>query len=180
MSALSNFIVSLVEKLPEPEFGRLTADVFGDIQQESARLASVVENEKCDAVKGLTAKTVRFAAFQGETLVGWSVGWMEKGRVYYMAHSGVARPLQRKGVYGSLLTHVLDYAASQGAVALRSQHSALNNRMIVYKLARGFYITGLSFDAQMGSLVELTRYLSGPRESLFADRIVSLRPSGKG
>lgn len=179
MSALSNFIVCLVEKLPEPEFGGLAAEVFGDIQQESARLASVMESEKCDSARGQTAKTVRFAALQGETLVGWSIGWMEKGCVFYMAHSGVSRPFQHKGIYSSLLAHVLDYAVSQGAVALRSQHSVLNNRMIIYKLARGFYISGLSFDAQMGSLVELTRYLSGPREKLFTDRAVSLRPAEK-
>lgn len=179
MNAVAEIEIRLVEKFPEPEFGTLTDDVFSDIQKESDELAFVLDREKSDAPKGLTAKTIRFAAFHGHALAGWSVGWMEKGSVYYMAHSGVARPLQRRGVYGRLLEHVADYARVQGAIALRSQHSVLNNRMIIYKLARGFHISGLAYDPQMGSLVEVTRYLSEPRAELFADRVVSLRTPRK-
>ena len=174
MNATAPVEIRLVENFSEPEFGTLTADAFSGIHQESAKLAYVLDREKSDAPEGLTAKTIRFGAFQGDALVGWSVGWMEKGRVYYMAHSGVAQQFQRTGVYGCLLEHVTQYAGSQGAIALRSQHSVLNNRMIIYKLARGFHISGLTFDPQMGSLVELTHYLSGSRAELFADRVSAL------
>lgn len=174
VNAITKVAIRIVENFPEPEFATLTADAFGGIQQESARLAHVLDREKSDTPKGQTAKTIRFGAFREDVLVGWSVGWMEKGRIYYMAHSGVAQQFQRTGVYGCLLQHVTQYAVSQGSVALRSQHSVLNNRMIIYKLKRGFHISGLTFDPQMGSLAELTRYLSGPRAELFADRVVTL------
>jgi hypothetical protein len=53
----------------------------------------------------------------------------------------------------------------------------LNNRIIVCKLQRGFHIAGLSFSAQMGSLVELVDHISAPRLELFRTRAVPFTAS---
>jgi hypothetical protein len=45
----------------------------------------------------------------------------------------------------------------------------------VCKLQRGFHIAGLSFSAQMGSLVELVHHISAPRLELFRTRAVPFK-----
>ena len=104
---------------------------------------------------------------------------MERGRVFYMANSGVAAAHRRKGVYSALLAAVRDHAASQDALVLRSQHSVVNNAVIIAKLRFGFHISGLSQSAQMGTLVELSHHLSPPRQEMFRSRAIPFvgRPS---
>ena len=86
---------------------------------------------------------------------------------------------RRKGVYTALLSAVRDHALSQDALVLRSQHSVLNNPVIIAKLRFGFHISGLSQSAQMGTLVELSHHLSPPRDEMFRSRAIPYvgRPS---
>jgi hypothetical protein len=55
-------------------------------------------------------------------------------------------------------------------VAIRSQHSVLNNPVIIAKLRAGFHVSGLSQSAQMGTLIELTMHLFEKRQGLFRIR----------
>jgi GNAT superfamily N-acetyltransferase len=165
-----------VEKFPEPEFTRSSRVVFADVQQESAQLARVLDAEAAVAAAAdVSANQVhsplyRLGAYCGDELVGWSCGWMERGGVFYMANSGVLASHRRRGIYYSLLAGIREHALAQGAVALRSQHSVLNNPVIIAKLRAGFHISGLSLSAQMGSLVEMTCHLSPQRQELFRSR----------
>ncbi|HEX5688175.1 MAG TPA: GNAT family N-acetyltransferase [Ideonella sp.] len=115
---------------------------------------------------------VRMGAYDGDALVGWSSGWMERGKVFYMANSGVVATHRRRGLYSRLVTAVREHAASTGAVALRSQHSVANNPVIIAKLRAGFQISGVSMHAQMGTLVELTLHLSESRQALYRTRVL--------
>lgn len=162
-----------VEKFPEPGFSQLQRQVFADVQQESGELDALVRAETAaEAPPGAHPPMHRLGAYLGEELVGWSNGWMERGRVFYMAHSGVVAAHRRQGIYTALLEAVRDHAVSQGAVALRSQHSVLNNPVIIAKLRFGFHVCGLSQSAQMGTLVELACHLSAPRQALFRSRAI--------
>ena len=113
-------------------------------------------------------------ARRGDELLGWSVGWMERGRVYYMAHSGVVPEARRQGVYAALLDAVVAHVQGLGAVSLRSQHSVLNNAILRCKLRHGFHVTGFSHSPQMGALVELTRHLHPARQALWRERVLPL------
>jgi hypothetical protein len=135
-----------VEKLPEPLFSRLRGSVFADVQQPSAELASALAQEASTALSSrmFLPSAYRFGAFDGEELVGWSAGWIEP-------------PSETMRSPTTLW-------------AIRSQHSAVNNPVIIAKLRAGFHVSGLSQSAQMGSLVEMTLHLSEQRYALFRRR----------
>jgi hypothetical protein len=63
-----------------------------------------------------------------------------------------------------------EHARGLGALMIRSQHSVLNNAVIIAKLQAGFNISGLSQSAHMGTLVEMTRHLSAQRQELYRSR----------
>lgn len=55
---------------------------------------------------------------------------------------------------------------------LRSQHSVINNAVIIAKLGQGFTISGLSQSARMGTLVELVCHLGEGRRQMFNRRVL--------
>jgi len=168
-----DFEIRPAEKFPEPGFSQLQRQVFADVQRESDQLDALLRAEAAAPARAPTHPPMqRLGAYIGEELVGWSNGWMERGRVFYMANSGVAAAHRRQGVYSALLAAVRDLAVSQGALVLRSQHSVLNNAVIIAKLRFGFHISGLSQSAQMGTLVELSHHLSEPRQEMFRGRAI--------
>jgi ribosomal protein S18 acetylase RimI-like enzyme len=158
-----------VEKFPDPEFARLQRIVFADMQQSSPELAAALAQEAASkpAVAHTHSPMFRLGAFDGDELVGWSYGWMERGDVFYMANSGVVPSHRRRGIYSSLLAAIREHASAQGAAAIRSQHSVMNNPVIIAKLRAGFHVCGLSQHARMGALVELTQHLFDQRQQLF-------------
>ncbi len=171
---MNSIAIRPVEKFPEPDFSQLSRAVFADVQQPSVELASILASEAsapATAAGGLSQPPMyRLGAYAENELVGWSCGWMERGNVFYMANSGVVSSHRRRGVYSSLLSNVREYASSNGAVAIRSQHSVVNNPVIIAKLRAGFHISGLSQSAHMGTLVELTLLFSEKRLGLLRAR----------
>jgi hypothetical protein len=71
-----------------------------------------------------------------------------------------------------LLKAIGESAQAEGAVKMRSQHSVLNNKIIIIKLVLGWHITGLTTSEQMGSLVELSYNFSNERQELFKNRVI--------
>jgi GNAT superfamily N-acetyltransferase len=170
-------ILRVTDKFPEPEFSHLQRTVFADIQLESIALSEVLSSEReatFEAAKVSHSPMVRLGAYVEGQLVGWSCGWLERGNCFYMANSGVTPQYQGEGIYSALLQVMLEHARELGAHIVRSQHSVLNNRIIVCKLKRGFHISGLSFSAQLGNLVELVHHLSEPRLELLRSRVIPL------
>jgi GNAT superfamily N-acetyltransferase len=167
-----------VDKFPEPDFARLQRVVFADMQQSSVALAATLAEEasKPAADRTLHSPMHRLGAYDGEELVGWTYGWMERGDVFYVANSGVVASHRRRGIYSSLLAAIREHAIAQGAVAVRSQHSVMNNPVLIAKLRAGFHVTGLSQHARMGALVELTLHLYEPRQALFRTRTLPYAP----
>ena len=168
------------EKFPEPQFSELQRGVFSGIQLESAAwaVACAAESMATQGTLQITSAShspmVRFAAYVGKVLVGWSYGWFERGNCFYMANSGVKPEYQRRGIYSALLKAAISHAKQSGAHVVRSQHSVLNNPVIICKLQRGFHMVGLSTSAQMGVLVELQLHLSQPRYEFFKSRVIAL------
>jgi hypothetical protein len=171
---MSAIVIRTVEKFPELDFSRLHRVVFSEVQQSSPELAATLEREAESRAQAehVHSSMYRLGAYRGEELVGWSCGWMERGNVFYMATSGVVQCHRRQGIYTSLLGAIREHAASAGAVSIRSQHSVLNNAVLIAKLRAGFHISGLSQSAQMGTLAELTFHFHKHRHELFRARVL--------
>ncbi|QBE66361.1 GNAT family N-acetyltransferase [Pseudoduganella lutea] len=171
---MSSIDIRYTEKFPEPEFSSLQRSIFAEIERIPDELDSVLRSKKIDIdSRGQhQAPKHRFGAYDGEELVGWTYGWFEHNNVFYMANSGIKPTHRRKGVYTALLNVIRSYALEQGAWCIRSQHSVVNNAVIIAKLRAAFHITGLHQSGQMGTLVELTQHLSDKHEQMFRDRVM--------
>jgi hypothetical protein len=179
---MSTVVIRSIEKFAEPEFSRLQNEVFAALQEKSSALTSVLNEESqiLASVQGSQFANFppmrRLAAYDGEELVGWSIGHMERGGLFHMANSGVIASRRRQGIYTSLLQAVRTLAKSEGAVGLRSQHSVLNNPVLIAKLHHDFHITGISHSVQMGALVELTHHFSAGRQEMYQSRVIPYVP----
>ena len=169
---MTTITIRAADKFPEPAFSQLTRLVFAGVQQPSVELARTLAAEASagHSMAHAHVPMYRLGAYAEDELVGWSCGWMERGDVFYMANSGVVPSQRRKGIYSSLLAAARGHALASGAVAIRSQHSVLNNPVIIAKLRAGFHVSGLSQSARMGTLVELTLHFSEERHELFRSR----------
>lgn len=170
-----------VDTFPE-EFSTLESLMFKDIQLYSSELAEALrieaehrQNSGMDSTKNLEQPLIRFAAYDGDAIIGWAFGYFEyRGRVFHMSNSAVLPQYRRQGIYSRLLTAVLDYTYSQAVIMVTSYHSILNNPIIINKLKAGFQITGLSHSARMGALVQLTYHHSKERQAIFRQRLMPL------
>lgn len=97
---------------------------------------------------------------QGEP-VGWSLALERDERTVYMADTGLLPEHQGRGLYGRLLPGLLDAFREAGYAVVQSHHRATNNRVIIPKLRRGFFVQGLNLYAG-GLNVALTCPLDGP------------------
>lgn len=158
------------DKFPEPELSLVQRQVFSEIQQFSGELESVLLSEQAgtgNPPRG-TFPVYRLGAYDGETLVGWTYGWMERNNCFYMANSGVLSSHRRRGIYTSLINAIREHALKEGAVCIYSRHCMVNNPVIIAKLRANFHISGLSTSAQLGTLVELT----DAREAMLRKRVL--------
>src|ERR1035437_2298189 len=109
---MSSVVIRSIEKFAEPEFSRLQREVFAELQERSSALTSVLDDESRILTSLQNNHTTNFpprrrvAAYDGEELVGWSSGHMERGGFFYMANSGVIISRRQQGIYTSLLDAV--------------------------------------------------------------------------
>lgn len=165
--------IRVADQFPEPEFSRLQMRVFEDVQQYSKEWDSILREEADNGVSPQKVSPVlRVGAYEGDELVGWSFGWLERGNVFYMACSGVRASHRRRGIYTSLLNAIRELALAEGAREIHSKHSVLNNPIIIAKLRAGFNVSGLLQSAKLGTLVELTLHLSEKRKDMFHRRVL--------
>lgn len=170
---MTNIDIRLTDTFPEPEFGRLQRLAFADVQQYSDEWDAVLRDEAGITVAPHKLPPIlRVGAYEGNALVGWSYGSMERGNIFFMAHSGVLPSHRRRGIYTALLEAVRDQARAEGVTVIRSLHSVLNNPIIIAKLRAGFNVSGLSQSAKLGTIVELTLHLSEKRQKLFHHRVL--------
>ena len=169
--------VRFVERFPEPAFAELQREIFAPFEGHSAEFAAAVRAERL--VGGRTDPSqwppmVRFGAYSGDQLVGWTLGWFRRPESFYMANSGVRLAYRRRGVYSQLVGIIVEYARSHGAGVVQSQHSVLNTPVIMAKLKLGFCIAGTSFSDHTGLLVQLVHHGSKARADVFRDRAIPL------
>lgn len=170
---MENYRIARVEAFEEPLFTQLSDAVFPSASRGSERFRALAQEE----LEGRTRLkeqhahlVVRIGAFEGDKLVGWSVGWFEREGTFYMASSAVLPEHRRKGLYSALVRHALEEAAAGGAAVVRSRHVATNNPVLIAKMRLGFIITGGEFSEELGYLIRMSHYLREERRKLFLAR----------
>ncbi|NEX63485.1 GNAT family N-acetyltransferase [Noviherbaspirillum galbum] len=166
--------IAVVPQFDEPAFTETVERLFGDLARRSLLRSQLGDDAfaRADALRdSLPApERLRVGAFDGDTLVGWSMGWYERGGAFYVANSAVLPAHRRRGVYSRLARAVLDEAAARGCHTVYSRHLSTNNPVLIAKLRLGFVITGMEFSEELGSLVRMSFFLTPERARLHAER----------
>jgi GNAT superfamily N-acetyltransferase len=162
------------DRFPEPDFSRLQRLVFAEFEQYSEASLAILpaEGDALQVPVSPPSGSYRLGAYDGEMLVGWTYGRMEASGAFYMANSGVLSTHRRRGIYTLLLDAVVQHAMREGASSIRSQHSVVNNPVLIAKLRSGFHVSGLTQSGQLGTLVELTLHLSKAQKNMFRQRVL--------
>lgn len=167
----------VLDKFPEPEFSVLAAEAFSD-WATSELLADVLTTEAAIRPKSLSAVddgALRIGAFQGDSLIGWTLARPQGEGHLHMINSGVAPAHRNQGVYSKLVQRVIEHARSYGYVDIQSRHAASNNAVIVAKLKLGFFVSGFEYSEVYGPLVRLTFLLGELRRTLHKTRSSLIR-----
>lgn len=174
---MNSITFRVVEQFPEPAFSMLAEEAFSNY--EASELLTAVADREAAARQGtpnaIERGALRIAAFQGDSLVGWTFARREGASHLHMINSGVALAERRQGIYSELTRLVLEDAKSHGYVAVLSRHAANNNAVIVAKLKLGFFVSGFEYSEVYGPLVRLTYLLGELRRTLHSTRSSPLR-----
>lgn len=176
---MSALLLRPLDTVPADQLHQLKCEAFSDYVPSEA-LAHVLASE-AEARQTLQASSAHplfgFAAYRGESLVGWTQGHREGAAQFHMLNSGVARNEWRTGVYSALVTAVVDYARAQALSVVRSRHTATNSAVIIAKLKLGFHVSGFEFSEVYGPLVQLSYIVGAPRRELYEGRAAPIRPA---
>lgn len=118
----------------------------------------------------------KLLVWDGDTLVGWSIGNQASDDTYYMRNSGVIPAYRNRGIYSEILRLVLEFIAKTGAQIVSSRHRIDNNAILIAKLKAGFFVTGMEVSDKFGTMLNLSFYFSPKREKLLAMRAGSIPP----
>jgi ribosomal protein S18 acetylase RimI-like enzyme len=155
----------------------LQSEVFDDYER-SELLAKVLDAEamlRPNAEPPELPDEFGVAAFQGDSLVGWSRGHRQGTREFYMLNSGVAHAHRRTGIYTAMVKAILTHAKEQGYQRVTSRHAAANNSVLIAKLKLGFRVSGFEYSEVYGPLVQLTYLVNEARDRLYRVRAASIR-----
>jgi GNAT superfamily N-acetyltransferase len=94
-----------------------------------------------------------------------------------MGNTGILKAHQGRGIYTSLLPHIIQILRQKGFQLISSKHHASNNRVLIPKLKAGFQITGMEIDDRYGIFVVLSYYLSERRLQFYHFRTGFQRPN---
>jgi ribosomal protein S18 acetylase RimI-like enzyme len=165
--------IAFVNQFEEPLFTQLVEQLFGE---GSRRVFMESLAPSPPHPKGAPqVQRIRAGAFSSGRLIGWTHGWFEPGRHFYVANSAVLPQFRRRGVYTRLMSVLEERLRAEGCVRICSQHQADNSAVLIAKLKSGFVITGMEFSAEMGLLVKLVRHLLEPHARFHAQRTGAVR-----
>jgi len=100
--------------------------------------------------------SLNLAVFHRDEFIGWSSGFQSADNRYYMNHSGIVEMFQGKGLYSKLLEIILEQTKKEGFLEIYSNHNTDNNKIIIAKLKRGFFISGFEVLPKYGLTVQLS------------------------
>lgn len=177
LGVMTTVILRSIEAADQSELAALQSEVFDDYEQ-SELLAEVLDAEAASRRSEVLPELPSLfgvAAFRGSDLVGWSQGFRQGRREFYMLNSGVRTTERRQGVYTNMVRAILAHANEQGYQRVTSRHAATNNAVIIAKLRLGFRVSGFEYSEVYGPLAQLTFFVSEARDRLYRVRASSIR-----
>ena len=155
------------------------SQIFGDRMR--LNLDAVLSDAERAATAALrqsmgTPLTLRYGLFKGEEFVGWHIGDQKSPSEFYMRNSAVLPGHRRRGLYSSLIDHVVNDLTARGFQIISSRHTAVNNAVIIPKLKLGFVITGVELSDMFGMLVNLTYIANAGRRKVLEFRAGEILP----
>ena len=119
----------------------------------------------------ISTQRMNFFFILGNKIIGWSFGKTVDAETYYMINMGIFKPFQSMGFYTIYLGFLIQKLKKEGVQIITSRHHTSNNPVLIPKLKKGFFITGLEFDEKFGFLVSLSYFLNSNLKKIFNHRI---------
>lgn len=98
---------------------------------------------------------IRLVVFKGDEVVGWHHGYEKEPEVYYMQNSAVLEKYRNQGIYSKLLDVALERIKAEGFQVVTSTHNPHNAAVLIPKLKKGFFISGMTLHERFRTLIEL-------------------------
>lgn len=119
----------------------------------------------------ISTQRMNFFFVLGDKIIGWSFGKTIDAETFYMINTGIFKSFQNMGFYTRFLGFLIQKLKKEGVQIITSRHHTSNNPVLIPKLKKGFFITGLVFDEKFGFLVSLSFYSNPNRKKIFNHRI---------
>jgi ribosomal protein S18 acetylase RimI-like enzyme len=149
-----------IESLSHEEIKKLFVPLFDEVFAEfsSFDMAGFADEKKTKLLNEKSASLYRLnlALFYRDEFVGWSVGRQTEDNRFYMQNSGVKKEFRRKGLYSLLLDQTLQITKREGFLEVFSCHITTNNDILIAKLKKGFFISGMQMMPRFGMTAVLT------------------------
>lgn len=152
-------------------FKQLFDNRADDLSSESV---TVPENPYLTARKKLSRPFELFIlVYLDNQAVGWHYGYATQPDTFYMQNSAILQEYQGRGIYGQMLDFIIEHLRILGFSTITSLHHANNTRVLIPKLRRGFFITGVQYHERFRFLVEL-KYFTDPQVRKLVGRNMGL------
>lgn len=155
----------------KPIFKEHVSVLFPDrIDLDDVHSAEEIARRAELAAHKTTGLVICVVVYDGDMLIGWSMGDQESGERFHMRNSAVYPQYRRKGVYTTMMKMVIDEAVKSGFQLISSRHHASNNAVIIPKLKAGFMIGGMEISDRYGTMVQLYYYPHPKRNEIYRYR----------
>lgn len=114
---------------------------------------------------------LRLGVFYQDQMVGWHYGHASDAETYYMQNSAVLPKYRNQGLYGKLLSAVLEKIQAEEFQVATSLHHPNNAAVLIPKLKAGFIIAGMQFHERFRSLIELKYIFDLQRRKSFCQNM---------
>lgn len=145
-----------------------------DNRIENAVSSALASSEKRIARSNEYQKfTLRLGVFYQDQMIGWHYGHASDPETYYMQNSAILPDYRNQGLYGKLLSAVLEKVQNEEFQVITSLHHPNNAAILIPKLKAGFVITGIQLHERFRYLIEL-RYIFDPERRQNFHRSIGL------
>lgn len=125
------------------------ADDFQNVQLSEEAEQKISKRSKADRFQ------LRLIVFKNQEVVGWHHGYEKEPDTYYMQNSAVLEPYRNLGIYSKLLDVALGYIQEEGFQVAISTHHPHNAAVLIPKIKKGFFISGMFINERFRTLVEM-------------------------
>jgi ribosomal protein S18 acetylase RimI-like enzyme len=150
----------LIKELPLNEYRACVNPLFNSVFHNRADDYQPIEiddqsRQKISQRNKVEKFVLNLVVFKGDEVVGWHHGFERDPDSYYMQNSAVLEAYRSQGIYVKLLDVILQRIQEEGFQVVLSTHHPHNVAVLIPKLRRGFFISGMQFNERFRSIIEM-------------------------